>query len=508
MTDSALSAAEARTELYDIIRGDIEFETKAQQALELGCAYLDAEHGFLTHIDQATDSWEVLVSTDPSDGAFPPGLEFELGTTYCRRTIAAESSVSFHDAPNQGLEADPAFAASGYHCYHGTKLIVDDEPYGTVCFLAEDPRADGFSDGETMFAELVAQLIERELERTTHETEIRRQANLTEVLNRVLRHNLRNDMTVIRGRTQVIADELDGNEHVDIVLDQIDGLIELAETARELAHVVEESGSPRDVHLKEMLTDAVERVKPDYPAASFALDCAADVTVTVAESLELALSELIENAAKHAGDAPAVTVSVETSETTVDIHVADDGPGLSKQERDVLKDGAESPLVHGSGLGLWLVHWVVTNHDGTVDTAVSTDGTTMTVCLPRHADARNEVATRELSGPRDQYRAAFENASDVMLITDDDGRIADANAAATDLLALDREALLGRLLPEFLPDSFEFEEHWTAFQSDGVDRGTVTLVAADGTAHTIEYAGSADVVPGQHLFIAREVTAA
>jgi len=171
--------------------------------------------GFLTRIEQGTDRWEILVSTDPGDGDFPPGMELDLDAAYCKRTIDAEASVSFGDAAAEGWADDPAFTASGYHCYHGTRLIIDDEPFGTVCFLSEEPRAEGFSDGETMFAELVAQLLERDLERTTHEAEIRRQANLTTVLNRVLRHNLRNEMTVIRGHTQVMAEQLADDDHSD-----------------------------------------------------------------------------------------------------------------------------------------------------------------------------------------------------------------------------------------------------------------------------------------------------
>lgn len=94
------------------------------------------------------------------------------------------------------------------HCYHGTPLVIDGELYGTVCFVADNPR-EPFSDDETMFTELIALLLERELEREWHEAELTKQTNLAIVLNRVLRHNLRNNMSVIRGFTQLIADDLD-----------------------------------------------------------------------------------------------------------------------------------------------------------------------------------------------------------------------------------------------------------------------------------------------------------
>jgi len=124
------TAQTARDELYEIIRKEASFIQKADEALELGQRYLNADNGHLTQTDQEADHWEVIASTDSSDGEFPSGLELDLGTTYCRRTIEANSQIALHDAPNQGWADDPAFEAHGLHCYHGTPLVVDGEPYG------------------------------------------------------------------------------------------------------------------------------------------------------------------------------------------------------------------------------------------------------------------------------------------------------------------------------------------------------------------------------------------
>jgi signal transduction histidine kinase len=81
----------------------------------------------------------------------------------------------------------------------------------------------------------------------------------------------------------------------------------------------------------------------------------------------VAVDNLLENAVVH-GDSltPSVSVTVRRRETdgTVDVVVADDGPGIPEQERQVLVDGRETPLEHGSGLGLWLVNWIVSESMG------------------------------------------------------------------------------------------------------------------------------------------------
>jgi len=141
MTANSVTAQEAREELYDSIRGEGSFESKARQALEVGTRFLDADSGYLARVDTEREHWELLVSTEPVDGEplTDQGLDFEM--TYCRRTVGSDKGqIALHDAPNQGWADDPAFQEQGLHCYHGTTLIVDGEPYGTVCFVAEDPR--------------------------------------------------------------------------------------------------------------------------------------------------------------------------------------------------------------------------------------------------------------------------------------------------------------------------------------------------------------------------------
>lgn len=505
MTATSLSAQAARTELYDIIQRDISFEEKAALALEVGKEYLRADNGHFTRIDSETDHWEALISTDPPDGRFPPGLELDLNTTYCRRTINSDQSIALSDAPNQGWANDTAFEIHGLHCYHGTKLVVDGEPYGTVCFVAEDPR-ESFSDGETMFAELVAKLLERELERNQHEAALTRQTNLSIVLNRVLRHNLRNDLSVIRGFAQLMADELGENPYGERTLRKVDNLIELGEKARQLDRVVAADLDREPTDLTTLTSDIVDQISREYPNASITTTFDEDVILNVFPSLAQALEEVIANAAEHSGETPQITVSVSTVPNAVTIEVVDNGPGLSSQEVAVLSSGAETPLTHGSGLGLWLVHWIVSTHDGSVTADVSEAGTTMNITIPRNITADVHEHITELRRAQDQFEAVFEEANEAMVILNDDAHIIQANSEASELYGLDPHSLLGQPLARFLPDDFDFERGWRQFQAGAEERDTEMIVRADGEHRYVEYSATADVVPGQHLVISRDVT--
>ena len=445
-----------------------------------------------------------MISTDPADGDIPPGVEFDLRTTYCRRTLESDSQVVLHDALNQGWADDPAFEAHGFHCYHGTTLRVNGELYGTVCFVANDPRSEAFSDRETMFAELITRLLERELETQKYKTQLTRQTNLATVLNRVLRHNLRNDMSVIRGFTQLMADKLDGNDAGKKALDNIDDLLALSNKARELERVVAQDFDQTPVELVTLVEDIVDSVVQEYPSASISVESDRNVTTTVLPSFEQAVKELVENAAKHGSEQPTVTITIERQSNDVLIRITDDGPGLDENEMEVLASGTETPLAHGSGLGLWISLWIVTNHDGSINPTVTENGTEMTLTIPQKPDIT--VSEQKILRARDQYQASFEEAYDAMVLVNDNKRIVDANSQAGVVFGRDSQELLGQAYTEFLPDDFDFEAAWQRFKNTGTERGEETIVSADGVERVVEYSATADVVPGIHLVVSRDVT--
>jgi signal transduction histidine kinase len=122
-------------------------------------------------------------------------------------------------------------------------------------------------------------------------------------------------------------------------------------------------------------------LRQQYPDVSFTIESEGSPELMATERLRLALHELGENAAIH-GDGSAVTYRIALSEDEgVEIAVIDSGPGLPTQEQQVLSAGRETPIAHGSGLGLWLVNWVVSGLGGEV-TATVYGGTTVTMTFP------------------------------------------------------------------------------------------------------------------------------
>jgi len=312
-------------------------------------------------------------------------------------------------------------------------------------------------------------------------------------------------MCVVRGRVQHLDEQYVEDEHCKKALQKVDQLIELSEKARELENIVGEPSDRKETDLVTLIETVVERIDRRFPAATLTIEAPEEVAVSVLPSFERAIEELIENAAKHGSDAPEVTVTVRNVPNAFEILIADDGPGLSEPEQKVLRTGVETPLVHGTGLGLWLVYWIVTSHEGDIEATVREAGTTMHLSIPRKGETSAQQKATELQRARDRYQAAFEEAFDAMVVIDDEARIVDANGTAPEVYGLEKSELLGRSVEEFLPKEFDFEHAWSEFKRAGKQRDTVTVRGGDGMDRLVEYAATTDIVPGQHLLIVRQV---
>jgi len=230
----------------------------------------------------------------------------------------------------------------------------------------------------------------------------KRRGRLIKVLNRVLRHNLRNDMNVIQGFATEIAQRTDGDpaRMAQRISETAAELTALSEKAQDFQTAVRDAEplAPRDI-----LTDieaVVSELQTAFPQAEFSIEGVPCEDVIATDRLRLALRELGANAVRH-GDPRSVTYTAETTgDGEVAVRVQDSGPGLPEMERQVLEAGRETPLEHGSGLGLWLVNWIVTGLGGEVTTTVD-DGTTVTMRLsvatdgaaPEHRDAALSTRT-------------------------------------------------------------------------------------------------------------------
>jgi PAS domain S-box-containing protein len=107
-----------------------------------------------------------------------------------------------------------------------------------------------------------------------------------------------------------------------------------------------------------------------------------------------------------------------------------------------------------------------------------------------------------------QFRALFDQVQNAVLLADDDGRFIDANPAACALFRFPCEKLIGKSIVNFAPPGNRLlvKESWQQFLQTGTHTGEFVLQHGDGTTRTLEYRARADVRPGVHISILRDIT--
>jgi signal transduction histidine kinase len=199
-----------------------------------------------------------------------------------------------------------------------------------------------------------------------------------QVLSRVFRHNVRNDLNVIQGYTDLLADRIDderGRRCLETIRQTTDEVVEISEKLR-----VIEDASPEQPDGRVDLVDAVHEALDvvDADGAAVTVETPTEAWIRADDSVEFPVREVFENAVTHNdGATRRVEATIRENGTTTCLEVTDNGPGIPPDERAVLRAEEETPLSHASSIGLWLVKWMCETQGGTVRFDATDDGTTV-----------------------------------------------------------------------------------------------------------------------------------
>ena len=103
------------------------------------------------------------------------------------------------------------------------------------------------------------------------------------------------------------------------------------------------------------------------------------------------------------------------------------------------------------------------------------------------------------------FEATFERSVVPKVIADDDRRIVDLNESGAELLGVSHDEALELTVDELLPDE-PVADIWAAFMEVGALEAEVTLRRPDGTARRIDFTATANVRPGRHIAVVRDLT--
>ena len=195
-------------------------------------------------------------------------------------------------------------------------------------------------------------------------------------------HELRTPLTSLRTNIEVLARDqaLPPGEREQLLGDVTEQLVEMTALIAELVELArgeQPSAEPEDVRLDLAAAEAIERTRRNRPGIEFKPELEASLVRGVPHTIERAISNLLDNAAKWSPPGGEVEVTVRDGEVTVRDH----GPGIDEQDLPFVFDRfyrAQSARgMPGSGLGLAIVRQVADAHGGTVTAEPAEGGGTL-----------------------------------------------------------------------------------------------------------------------------------
>lgn len=199
-----------------------------------------------------------------------------------------------------------------------------------------------------------------------------------------------NATNILNGRAQLLQNHVDddGQAYLDTVLTWNGRISELTQKVRTIIEEVQNGDvALRPVDLHAILDDELAKLRETYEDVTITVEENSGETAVRADEMLVEIFEnLLDNAIRHNdADKPELHVSVDTTDGSVVTSVADNGPGLSKDVRTALLNGASSDFQDsGVGLGLYLVSRFVDRYDGDIQvTDRDPHGTIIEVELPQ-----------------------------------------------------------------------------------------------------------------------------
>ncbi|NLV12004.1 PAS domain-containing protein [Haloarcula argentinensis] len=325
-------------------------------------------------IVQSIPAAVVVIDADRSIQFWNDGAERLFGWSESQVTgcsyadTLAESPATLNRLLSSLVDGESLTGVEACH-RHANGSILDVQLWGA-------PLTGDSTDGASLFVNNITEQKQREQHLT--------------VLNRLFRHNIRNDVTVLRGHLEFLRNERE-SEHIDVIADRIENIRSLSEAAHRIEKLQHTDETERTIFdPSALLCDRVKRLRTEQATLALRQNVRVEGRVVGHELLPYALDNVLDNAVEHNdAETPRVDVIAEPAPTSdrVVLRIADNGPGLPDTEQSVLTTGTETPLTHSTGTGLWLTQWIVRESDGSTSVSESRfGGTEVEIRLRRPVD--------------------------------------------------------------------------------------------------------------------------
>ncbi|MFB6299892.1 MAG: ATP-binding protein [Halobacteriales archaeon] len=206
----------------------------------------------------------------------------------------------------------------------------------------------------------------RSLRMKNHHT--RRLHRRTTVLQRVLRHNIRNSVNVMQGYAGILENHLQGTneEMAESIRRQADSVARISETVRDFTSL-DADRTTRPIDIVALLDTQLDTFAEYHPYVTIERAMPEMALGWVDDLFEVAVWHLLETLIRY-NDCPDPTfsITVTTDSDTVIIRISDNETAIPEQVLTAIRQGQETQLEHTDGVGLWLATWLIDDYGGVI----------------------------------------------------------------------------------------------------------------------------------------------
>jgi signal transduction histidine kinase len=333
-------------------------------SLTLEAMSLLFDSAYNTFVEVRNGDLQVVHSTNP-----------ELSVGEPPANVAREAYESGETEMASGAEARTDSSADTTAALAVPASIVDEV---TAVLVMRSATRSEFDDGVVRPLEILAShaataisnIRSRErLERARQDLETKKE--MVELYDRLLRHDLGNDLQVITGFSEALVDMVDDEDaaaYAERINTAAQSSADLIQRVGNLVSTLEEEDEPEPRDLGSILERTVSEIRTGYDDLTVEFDKSEfDETVYAGDLLGSVFTNIVSNAAVHNEGAVTVRLSLETHVDDVVVRFADDGSGIDPAVRDELFEmGEKGPDSSGSGFGLGFVRALTESYGGDV----------------------------------------------------------------------------------------------------------------------------------------------
>ena len=195
-------------------------------------------------------------------------------------------------------------------------------------------------------------------------------------------HEFKNSLATISGYAQMLQREASAGSDRQFAEKIADETAALARIVNDFLQFAKPEGLQREqVDLRRVLLDCAQEAGVDLDADALPMEVLVEGDPT---ALRQAFSNLMRNSAEAVKQdlAPKVVATATINATTTTLTLTDNGKGIPPDQIPLIFIPFFTTKSQGTGLGLALVHRIITQHGGAIDVASSAEGTGFTIALP------------------------------------------------------------------------------------------------------------------------------